>query len=317
MSKLPVGFFLLAILACGCAPKADQSTPSTSPAPAQDSPKPSPTSLVQVRTSTIGQLPNTSPQLPAVSPDGKWVAFLNFTGGEPPEPESLFTGRGLDSTSLHLQAVTKDAQSVIICNSGAAWPIWSADSKTLIFIAYTNTGRCGLVIYETHTSTIRRLSTSSEPIITPAESSSGTHAAVAVHDSQSQSWRLQVINLTTGRTEHTCPADSTTDQMLWPQWTPDGSIVFVLLQDGQGSIARWIPGRYPPGNWPKSTSLPRHWVLTRPSRASPVPSVPMPGISPITMLNRIASFCSVSQTFRTLYCPLLPGLAAGLAPSIS
>ena len=243
MTRPIVSLCLLLLLPTwGCVPKADQ----VPPAQAQNPWKPSQISHVQVQSQTLGQVPNTSPQLPAVSPDGKWIAYLDFSGVEPPRLQSLFNGQGLESTSLHIQAVAPDAQPRMICNSGAAWPTWSADSKTLLFVSYTSAGRCDLVVHKPQTADTRRLSISAEPIITPALSPSGTNAAVVVYDSQSQTSRLHVVNLSTGQTEHVCPSDSPANLMVWPQWTSGGSIVFVLIQDGQSRIVQWSPGKSGP-----------------------------------------------------------------------
>ena len=92
----------------------------------------------------------------------------------------------------------------------------------------------------------RRLSISLKPMIMPAVSPSGRRAAVVVFEPESQSARLQVVNLSSGKIEHSCPAESQGTQQLWPQWTPDGRIVFVLNQDGQSRLVQWRPGESGP-----------------------------------------------------------------------
>ncbi|MCK4349379.1 MAG: PD40 domain-containing protein, partial [Candidatus Krumholzibacteria bacterium] len=104
---------------------------------------------------------------PRLSPDGKWIAYLDFSGDAPPDPRSLFTGRGLEPMSLHIQPADAAAQPRMLCHSGAAWPSWSADSKKLLFVAYNDSGRCELAIYDLQAATTRRLSIGLNPIIMP------------------------------------------------------------------------------------------------------------------------------------------------------
>jgi len=191
-------------------------------------------------------VPNSGLQLPVVSPDGKWIAYLDLNGDEPPELRSLFSGRGLEAMSLQIQPVGPRAQAHMLCESGAAWPSWSGDSKKLLFITYTNSEQSELAIHDLQTGTTRRLSIPGKPIIMPTLSPSGQHVALVVFDSQSQSARIHVINLTTNSPEHSCPAESQGAQQLWPQWTPDGRIVFVLNQDGQSRLVQWRPGESGP-----------------------------------------------------------------------
>ncbi len=246
MRKPAAGLCLLTLLLCwGCTPKTEPPG-SGADRQIQDPWKASQSSHVQVQAEPLGQLPNSGLQLPVVSPDGKWIAFLDCQDDLPPEPRCLFTGRGLEPMSLHIRSAEATAQPRILAESGAAWPSWSADSKTLLFIAYQQNGRCDLVVCEPQTGMTRRLSISLKPIMMPALSPSGTRAAVVVFEPRSQSARLHVVNLSTGNIEHTCPADSQSAQQLWPQWTPDGRIIFVLNQDGQSRLVQWRPGKSPP-----------------------------------------------------------------------
>ncbi len=197
---------------------------------------------VRVQTEPLGQLPNSGLQLPVVSPDGKWIAYLAYEAAKPPVLRSLFSGQGLEPMSLRIKPVGPNARARVLCESGAAWPSWSANSKTLLYLAYQQNGRCDLVVYEPQTAKTRRMSVGANPIIMPAVSPSGSHAAVVVFEPESQSAQLQVVSLFSGKIEHRCPGDSPGAQQLWPQWTPDGQIIFVLNEGGQSQLVKWQLG---------------------------------------------------------------------------
>ena len=59
----------------------------------------------RVQVEPLGEIPNCGLQLPAVSPDGKWIAYLDYQSDKPIELSALFTGRGLEGMSLHVQPV--------------------------------------------------------------------------------------------------------------------------------------------------------------------------------------------------------------------
>ncbi len=242
MIKAAASLCLLSLLlSCGCLVKTEQ------PSSALESQTPNPwkssqSSHVRIQSQTLGQLPNSGLQLPVVSPDGKWIAYLDFRGGGRPEPSSLFTGRGLEPMSLHIQSTELGAGSRMLCESGAIWPSWSADSKRLLYIVYQQNGRCNLVVYEPQTSMTRRISMAVKPIVMPSLSPTGEHAAVVVFEPESQSASLRVVNLSSGKIEQNCPGASDGVQQLWPQWTPDGRIIFVHIKDGQSSLVQWRPG---------------------------------------------------------------------------
>ena len=243
MTRFAVGLCLLSLLIySGCAPK----TKSPQDRAQQDT-KIQSTNLQAQPPQRLGQLPtNAGLQLPVVSPDGKWIAFLDFQGDPPPELHSLFTGQDLQAMSAHLQPLAPNAKPRTICRSGAAWPTWSADSKKLLFVAYTDSNRCDLLIHNLQAATTRRISIPPNSVSMPALSHSGQRAAVVVFDPQSQSARLHVVNLVTGNIDYTCPTDSQTSQQIWPQWTPDGRIIFVRNRDGQSHLIQWRPGKSPP-----------------------------------------------------------------------
>lgn len=239
MSKPVIGLCVLVLLlSCGCflQPKSPSSSQIQDPWTTSQS------SHVQLQSQTLGTLPNSGLQLPVVSPDGKWIAFLDFQGESPPSPSSLFTGQGLEPVSLYIQSAQANAEPRILAESNIAWPSWSANSKKLLFISYSDSGQCELAIHDILTSTTRRLSIGGSTIIMPSLSPSGQHVAVVAFDSQSHRARLHVVNLSTGNIEYSCPAESSGAGQLQPQWTPDGQIIFVLNAEGQSHLVQWRPG---------------------------------------------------------------------------
>ena len=130
-------------------------------------------SHVRVQVEPLGDVANSGMQLPAVSPDGKWIAYLDFRSDQPIKRDALFTGQGLESMSLQLQAVEAGASPRTVCASGAAWPTWSPDSRKLVFLVYNETGRCDLGIHDVTVGTTRRLSMGQNHMMMPAVSASG------------------------------------------------------------------------------------------------------------------------------------------------
>ena len=123
---------------------------------------------VQIAVQTLDEVANSGLLLPAVSPDGKHVAFLQHSGGRA-QPDTLFTGRGAEQFSLHVQPIDKRGTAAkLIFPAGALWPTWSGDGRRLAFVIYDNSGRCELGVYELATGNIRRLGGQLKRMISPA-----------------------------------------------------------------------------------------------------------------------------------------------------
>ncbi len=233
----------LCILACcwGCRPRAR--VPSL--AESLQGARAVRTTNVQVQVEPVGEVYNSGLLLPVVSPDGRWIAQLQFHGEQPVELESLFTGKGLEAISLYVQEVRPDAEARLVCAAGAAWPAWSTDGKQLAFVAYNEAGRCDLSVYDLATGATRRISPGLKRMMMPAVSPTGKEVAVVVPSHDPKPSRLYVANLDTGKMKP-CPADDPSVRQLWPNWTADGRIVYVLGKGDRTWLAQWGPGKFPP-----------------------------------------------------------------------
>ena len=244
MTRLGIGICVLILAACyACtsdnkAPLADKQIEAAVP-PAQGT-------HTRVQIEPVGEIPNNGLQLPVVSTDGEWIAYLDFHSDQPIDLEALFTGRGLQSMSLKIQSLTAGGSVRTICDSGAAWPAWSSDSKRLVFIAYDGFGQCKLGIYDLPTATARLVSISHKHAIMPAVSPSGRQVAIVAPGDVAESFRLHVVDSDTGKLIRTCPTDLPASKQLWPQWASDGRIIFVHAQGPRSWLAQWLPGGFPP-----------------------------------------------------------------------
>ncbi len=206
---------------------------------------PAHSSHVQIQIQSLGEIPNNRLQLPVASPDGQWVAYLQLQAVQQVDPNALFTGKGLETMSLHIRNIQSDAPTSLVCPSGAIWPAWSADNKKLYFVAYSKTGRCDLGIYDVSKGTVKRISTGLDGMMMPAVSPSGKRVAVIGKDLKTNKQRLYVVTPENSKTQ-LCPIGRPGDRHFWPQWTADGRIIFVLAEQSATWLARWSPGKFPP-----------------------------------------------------------------------
>ena len=241
MAKLVFGICILCIAACsGCS--AD-STASSAPEKIHTRLKPSQTTSTRVQITRIADISNNGLQLPVISPNGKWAAYLDFHSDRNVQFETLFTGQGSAPMSLHTRSLAPGGPTREVCASGALWPAWSPDSSKLAFVAYDPAGQCRLGLHDLSAGTTRYLSIPYKSVLTPAVSPNGRHLAFAAPGLQTGSFRLHVLDLTTGKLIHTCPTDLDNPKQLWPQWTNDGRIIFVYIHDQQARLAQWLPGK--------------------------------------------------------------------------
>jgi len=228
------------LAAAGCATEVRR----TPVAPRDDSAERSPTFMthVQVEAMPLGQVPNSGAQLPVVSPDGRWIALLELEG-DPLAADAPLTGEGVSRLSLSIQPVDEGASRRLICQAGAVWPAFSADSRHLAWIIYEN-NRCDIAVYDVQTRGIRRISPGLKGMIMAALSPGGDRAAVISRGPAPDQPRLCVVDVATGRVEK-CPIDGAAQHYL-PQWTADGRIVYLLREADRTYVAQWGPGTFDP-----------------------------------------------------------------------
>lgn len=104
---------------------------------------------IQGAARSVFEIPNCGVQLPRISPEGQAIACLQREEDAVPiDASALITGLGLQPLSLWRRALEPDATPRMVCPSGAAWPTWSADSRTRAFIACDAQGRCSLRLHD-------------------------------------------------------------------------------------------------------------------------------------------------------------------------
>ena len=200
------------------------------------------TTSASVRVEPLGDAPNSGLQLPAVSPDGQWIAYLRHDGDRPVSPDDLLAGRGLAAMSLHVRLLAGGTARVV-CPSGAAWPAWSGDGKTLAFVAFDEPGRGRLGLYRPIEGDLRYLKADGGPVISmPALDARGERIAYVASGGDSPAPALHVLTVATGRTD-SCPPAEDIQGRFWPLWTADGRVVHVAASKDDSWLAQWTPGR--------------------------------------------------------------------------
>lgn len=196
---------------------------------------------MQVEAEPLGELPNSGLLLPAVAPDGRWAACLEWRGTTPPPLDALLAGEPLEPMALVLRALTPGGQTQTLCESAAGWPAWSADGSRLAFVSAAG-GRCDLCVYRVADGTLGRHSLPASATML-ALSDTGDRAAwvapgtgTALYATDPAAGISEAAPLAPGRSA------------AWPQWTPDGRVVYLETDADAGTVrlAHWGPGRFAP-----------------------------------------------------------------------
>ena len=228
-------------------------------------------------------VPNVGVQLPAVSPDGRWIAFLDQDDAAPPaQPDDLVTGRNLGGLSLWVRAVDAEGPARNVALGGAAWPTWSADASTLLFIGYDDLG-CTLGLHDVTTGTTRRKAVGLRHMMMPAMSPDGRRVALAAYGSVPDQALIFTLDLATDAALPGPPATLPGAQIL-PRWLDEDTLVYVQLGAVGGSAG---PG----------AALMR-WTLGGPSA------------TPVAPLNAPASVFDAQHLFAAIARPISPDHAS-------
>ena len=179
-------------------------------------------------------VPNVGVQLPAVSPDGRWIAFLDQDdAAAPAQPDDLVTGRNLGGLSLWVRAVDAKGPARNVAVGGVAWPAWSADSKTLAFVAYDDELGCTLGLHDVASGVTRRKAVGLRHMMMPAISPDGRRVAVAAYGNVPDQALIFTLDLATDAALPGPPATLPGAQLL-PRWIDDDTLVYVQLGAGGG-----------------------------------------------------------------------------------
>ncbi len=193
-------------------------------------------------------VPNAGLQLPRFSPDGKWVAYLQMQEGAPAvSPDALVSGKGLDPVSLWMRRVgdedPNDVEPRNIAIGGAAWPTWSSDGSTLLFVSHDDQNGCALMMHEVATGVTRRWSVGLRRMLSPAWSPSGEQLAVVAYDEVAEQAGVFVIDRESGRvTSGPPPLVPAGGAQVLPRWLDDETLLWVELGERGGSLVRWRVG---------------------------------------------------------------------------
>jgi hypothetical protein len=237
---VPIAAGLAAMLAgCG-APKESGPLAEGKFTPAQ-------ASRVRVSVQPLGDVPNSGLLLPVVSPDGRRIAYLKYAGSDRPELDSLFTGRGIDGLSLHVETLGAGQDAArLVAPSRAGWPAWSADGERLFFVSYDDSSRASICVYSVREgAVVRRTSPGKRSAAMPAVSPNGRRVAFVAPGAGEMDFRAHVLDPDSGAVE-TCPASISPCLHAWCQWDGDESVVFVEASKDGAWLVHWSPGQTPP-----------------------------------------------------------------------
>ena len=225
---------LLCCISISCAPT--EKPPPTTSKPTGQPARPiihdwqlAPGSGVQGAVQPLGAIANCGFQLPVVSPDGQWIAYLETPQDVQLDVDAVISGHGLQDASLWLRAVERNAEAMLVCRRGAAWPAWSADSQRLVFIAYDRNGACSLRIHDVAAMKTRRVGVGLQHMMMPAVHPDGQTVMVSAYAQVPDRAIIHRIDLNAVRAEPIA-ADVPAPQ-LWPRWLDRNTFV-MLGRDG-------------------------------------------------------------------------------------
>ncbi|MBB6429903.1 PD40 domain-containing protein [Algisphaera agarilytica] len=187
-------------------------------------------------------IPNMGLQLPRVSPDGRWIAFLDADSESPRVlPDALVSGRGLGGVSLWVRGVEEEGLAQNVAVAHAAWPAWSSDASTLVFISHDPRTGCALGLHEVATGQTDRLAVGLRKMLTPAVSPDNQRVAVSGYGQIADQALLFIIDRDSGETTPG-PQPTLGGAQLMPHWLDRETLIFVELDDNGGGLMRWTVG---------------------------------------------------------------------------
>jgi len=187
-------------------------------------------------------LPNAGLGLPSVSADGQWVAFLDVGDvSEPVSADQWVTGRGLGGVSLWVRAVESDGMPRNVALGDVAWPTWSADASTLLFVSHNPDTGCALGLHDVAANRTQRLSVGIKTMLTPSMAPDGRRVAVAGYGEVADQALIFIVDLETGQASPG-PPPTLGGAQLMPLWLDNDTLLFAELDDAGGGLMRWTLG---------------------------------------------------------------------------
>jgi hypothetical protein len=222
----------------GCSPKPQSTKPTPLHTFAESKWQPTETSHARVRMVGLGSVPNSGLELPIVSPDGRWIAYLRADPDEAIYSDSLISGKKLANVALLVRGLHGDTEERLVCASGAAWGVWSPDSKRLLFIVYDDAGGCALGTHDMVAARTHRSDVGIEHMIMPAISPTGRELAAVTFSQQPDERQLSILDLETGTFRPSPPLEKI-QGALWPQWIDDRTLIYLKGDTGGMFLYKW------------------------------------------------------------------------------
>jgi len=209
----------------------------------------------RVQLTRLASLGNTGLQLPLASPDGRWVAALSCPNTLALDPDALLTGRTINDVTLMLYSTAEPQTPPRIVAVGAAWPVWSPDSKRLVAVTYDDSGRCGLLVHDTSTKQTRRLKIGLPHIVTPAISPQGQQLALASFAETTEQARIYIYDLESGRLTPLLPPQDGIWQIT-PMWVSEQALLYFGRVGGDAGLLGATTDATKPHTWLAKAPLP-------------------------------------------------------------
>ncbi|MEM9752596.1 MAG: hypothetical protein AAF916_04345 [Planctomycetota bacterium] len=179
----------------------------------------------------LAAVPHGGVELPVVSPDGRWIAYFRHVEGSPqPSANSLIHGRGLSGVSLSVRAVdAADAEegSRLAAVSGACWPAWTGDARSLFFVTYDDRGAASLGRFDVVTGQIDRKSLGLRHLLAVRPSFDGTRLAALTYDQDPRRLRLVVVDWLDARVIRVPLSEPNAMAQLMPAWADSQTLLYV------------------------------------------------------------------------------------------
>jgi len=156
------------------------------------------------------------------SPDGWWIAFSEYAGGEfSPEKRSVFISR-------------RDGSQRRLLTPNAIWVTWSPDGKRLAFQS-SRTGNAEIFVVDTDGSNVIQLTDHPARESAPAWSPAGDR--IAFTSNRGDNVDVYVMN-TNGDTVRRLTEDPGSDYN--PAWSPDGEHIVFYRSHNDGRDQIWV-----------------------------------------------------------------------------